>query len=31
VVRLGREAGVPVPTHETIVAALTPHQGGRPA
>jgi len=30
VVRLGREAGVPVPTHETIVAALTPHQGGRP-
>jgi 2-dehydropantoate 2-reductase len=31
VVRLGREAGVPVPTHETIVAALTPHQGGRSA
>jgi 2-dehydropantoate 2-reductase len=30
VVRLGREADVPVPTHETIVAALTPHQGGRP-
>jgi len=29
VVRLGREAGVPVPTHETIVAALTPHQSGR--
>ncbi len=29
VVRLGREHGVPVPTHETIVAALKPHQDGR--
>lgn len=29
VVRLGRESGVPVPTHETIVAALKPHQNGR--
>jgi 2-dehydropantoate 2-reductase len=29
VVRLGRESGVPVPTHETIVAALRPHQNGR--
>jgi 2-dehydropantoate 2-reductase len=29
VVRLGRESGVPTPTHETIVAALRPHQSGR--
>ncbi len=29
VVRLGRETGVPVPTHETIVAALKPHVNGR--
>jgi len=29
IVRLGRESGVPVPTHETIVAALRPHQNGR--
>lgn len=29
VVRLGRESGVPVPTHETIVAALKPHANGR--
>ena len=29
VVRLGRESGVPVPTHETIVAALMPHVNGR--
>lgn len=29
VVRLGRESGVPVPVHETIVAALKPHQNGR--
>lgn len=29
VVRLGRENGVPVPTHETILAALKPHQNGR--
>lgn len=29
VVRLGRESGVPVPTHEIIVAALRPHQNGR--
>ena len=29
VVRLGRESGVPVPTHETIVAALKPHVNGR--
>ena len=29
VVRLGRESDVPVPTHETIVAALKPHVNGR--
>lgn len=29
VVRLGRKLGVPVPTHETIVAALKPHANGR--
>ena len=29
VVRLGRESDVPVPTHETIVAALKLHQNGR--
>jgi 2-dehydropantoate 2-reductase len=29
VVRLGRKLGVPVPTHETIVAALKPQANGR--
>lgn len=29
VIRLGRKLGVPVPTHETIVAALKPHANGR--
>ncbi len=28
VARLGREAGVPTPTHDTVVTALKPHAGG---